>query len=795
MSDWENTRQVCLEKLEVAREVHSATQEIHTLLTGLIQDDKLRQELTHLSKIRSQIEDQYKRLKRNQFEVAVIGLEKAGKSTLLNGWLGADILPNLDERCTYTTTEIRSASSENQKIEIEYFTREEFEQDLEAKCATRAQMELNGNATGRSYDEIVKEIEEIENTRQTIDALLDRPIEKQNFSDFDEVKEVLKTNIADPAHARAVKRLVIHTPKLLSKKDVVFYDVPGFNSPVKLHREQAEERLKAVDIVLYAKPFETPSLTGDETSILDKNDIVDPYVKVGDKFFVALTRIDSAKTQKRYNELLEKAYIEWNGKSQVPKDRVLPVCPPLEIEDFCPELKECIRQDLQICNGGNNGIADLKDAIDSYIETKRAQVVRNRCEQTIQSLRKIAQQLLLIGQENSPTSLEQAEQEQRAYEDEMLMSWWAEKWIEIREKFTEILNKKYFPKAEENPDGLTLPHQNLTQFKQKFDEHLDVLFQDVLNITDKKILNLYRRSAADGNLTNPKVGHQEIRDYLFDQIINRLERLSIELAQELVQVIKELLGDINHLLWDCLTRSELCKKVHKKLFENNLDDFEYRLHIALNALLLRLARPAANLFLKYERFDRKQLLDVYRIEIVMMDYFYQSENKSGKKSLANFLANGGSSTNKNSSPTNTNSGSIKPLTQFKSPESASSKANQLDFDPATLNYADPAEKYEDVKNQVIEDLNIFQDYLKNGVYYAAGLEAFSKQELDRIKRTFIDYEEKERGWQHIIFSAIRMRCFIPDAPILVDRVTQKRRLKHATDTLAASLQKMQHPLS
>lgn len=771
MSDWESTRQFCIEKLEIAREVHNATRDIHELLTGLLQDEKLKQELTLLSKIRSQIEDQYQRLKRNQFEVAVIGLEKAGKSTLLNGWLGADILPNLDERCTYTTTEIRSASIENQKIEIEYFTKEEFEQDLKAKQDARLQLESTGMASGRTYDEIRKEIEEIEKTRQTIDPLLDRPVEKQNFLDFNEVKEVLKINIADPAHARAVKRLVIHTPKLLSKKDVVFYDVPGFNSPVKLHREQAEERLKVVDIVLYAKPFETPSLTGDETSILDKNDLVDPYVKVGDKFFVALTRIDSAKTQDRYYDLLEKAYAEWNGKSRVPKERILPVCPPLEIEDFSPELKRRIQQDLDICNGGNNGMADLKQAIDDYIEKKRAQVVRSRCEQTVQSLRKVAQQLLLIGQEHSPDFLEQLDQEQRNYEDEKLMSWWGGQWEIIQEQFTEILNEKYFPKEDDNPDAATTLHQKLTQFKGTFDQHIDTLFDSILgDINDKKILNLYRQNAADGNVINPAAGHRDIRSHVFDRVILDLEKLSIELSTELIEVIKELMEDINSLFWDCLRRNELNKKVLKKFFENDLDDLQNRLHIALNALLLRLARPAANLFLKYERFERKKLLEVYHIEIVMMDYFYQGENKMVRKGLADFLSHG----------------DFKNLSRGASQD----RMNLTDFDPTTLRYADASNKYKEVKAQVCEDLEIFRDYLKNGVYYAAGLEAFSKQELDRIRRVFINYEEKERGWQQIVFSAIRMGCFIPDAPILIDMVTTKRRLKHATDMLANGLQKM-----
>lgn len=765
MSDWESTRQFCMKKLEVGLKLYEVTVEMSRISTNFIQDENLKNDIGRLSKIRTQINDEYQRLKRNQFEVAVIGLEKAGKSTLLNGWLGADILPNLDERCTYTTTEIRSATLENQKIEIEYFSKEEFERDFKAKQETRLQFESSQTATGRTYDEIVQEINDIEKNKHIIESLLERPIETQKFTDFHEIKEVLRKNIADPAHARAVKRLVIHTPKLLSKKDVIFYDVPGFNSPVKLHREQAEARLRSVDIVLYAKQFETPSLTGDETSILDKNDLIDPYVKVGEKFFVALTRIDSAKTQDRYSDLLNKAYVEWNGKSQVPKERILPVCPPLEIQDFDPNLKKRISEDLQICNGGQSGMAVLKTAIDQYIETKRAQVVHGRCEQVIQSLREIAQPLLIIGQENSPSSLEELELTKRDYEDSQLMPWWAKEWERIKERFVEVLNEKYFPKHQNNPDAEATVHESLNQFKQKFDQHIAVLFEQInAKITDEKLLNLYRLRAADRNIVNPKVGHQEIRDYVFNEIILILDELSVELATELVSVIKELLNVMNQLMWGCLLQSQLKKQVLHAFFEGNIKDLQQRLHIGLNVLLVRLARPAANLFLKFERSDRKQLLMSYRIETIMMDYFYKGDTKT-RKGLVHFLSEGA----------------------FKTmPE----KAGISDFDPNQLKYAPPTEKFEEVKVQVRKDLEVFQDYLKNSVYYAAGLEAFSTQELDRVRRKFIDYEEKEHGWQRIVLSALRSGHLIKGAPILVDIMSNRKRLIQATESLKTLLDQL-----
>lgn len=51
------------------------------------------------------------KLKSREFTVAIVGLEKAGKSTLGNALINSEILPEYTERCTYTTTELRAGGS------------------------------------------------------------------------------------------------------------------------------------------------------------------------------------------------------------------------------------------------------------------------------------------------------------------------------------------------------------------------------------------------------------------------------------------------------------------------------------------------------------------------------------------------------------------------------------------------------------------------------------------------------------------------------------------------------------
>ncbi|MFA5019395.1 MAG: dynamin family protein, partial [Methylobacter sp.] len=83
--------------------------------------------LRRLNIERPRLNRQLERLHTNRFEVAVIGLEKAGKSALLNAWLGQEILPSARERCTFTSTEIWSAQTEeDQLLFIQYYSKEEI---------------------------------------------------------------------------------------------------------------------------------------------------------------------------------------------------------------------------------------------------------------------------------------------------------------------------------------------------------------------------------------------------------------------------------------------------------------------------------------------------------------------------------------------------------------------------------------------------------------------------------------------------------------------------------------------
>ena len=66
------------------------------------------------------------KLEKDEFEIAVVGQESSGKSTFTNALIGCIAVPSDQERCTYTSTCIRSSGTD--RAEVTFYTSSEFEE-------------------------------------------------------------------------------------------------------------------------------------------------------------------------------------------------------------------------------------------------------------------------------------------------------------------------------------------------------------------------------------------------------------------------------------------------------------------------------------------------------------------------------------------------------------------------------------------------------------------------------------------------------------------------------------------
>lgn len=246
-------------KLEILKYVEKYTDILDEI--GKIKDRVLIEDSSKdlFSKINNKLKSRKERLKKPKFEVAIIGLEKAGKSTFANALLKDDYLPQAPNRCTYTTTTIES-SKENNRATISFYTKNEFLESFQATCKDIELQNIDFETiTLDSFEKILQEKSALfqnSNNADDIRAIIkNRDDIKKYLDKSDEIiesniKNSIKPFIVDEKIARAVKNINILSNEFKDFDDMVLYDVPGFDSPTKFHMEQAKKYLLRADVVI-----------------------------------------------------------------------------------------------------------------------------------------------------------------------------------------------------------------------------------------------------------------------------------------------------------------------------------------------------------------------------------------------------------------------------------------------------------------------------------------------------------------------------------------------------------------
>lgn len=136
---WESEKLVYIKKLE--RIINGVSK-----ILGLKGNTVITPEMTkELMEYREQAQSLLPKLKKDEFEIAVVGLEKAGKSSFSNAFIGLTALPTDDQRCTYTSTCIRKGETDSSAT-VYFYTWEEFNSDFKDK------LHVLGIPDASSYD-------------------------------------------------------------------------------------------------------------------------------------------------------------------------------------------------------------------------------------------------------------------------------------------------------------------------------------------------------------------------------------------------------------------------------------------------------------------------------------------------------------------------------------------------------------------------------------------------------------------------------------------------------------------
>ena len=295
--------------------------------TGLFDLAMMKQ----LSIYRARCEKLYKKLEKNEFEIAIVGLEKAGKSTFGNALMENRILPDADERCTYTSTCIRYGQD---CAVVKFFNSREMDEILRGYLKTLGVENVDAytyQALSRGqYMTLFSRLDQrdkdrYENTvHQDVLNLLDNKTEiltkyigqpDKIFEGEDLYEEEFKAYIVSPRVAVAVKEVSIESSRLGKLQNAVIYDVPGFDSPTSMHLEQTKQRMKEADAIMLIASAEKPSFTAPALNMFQE--VVDEdNVSLSDKLFIFGNRADAANTLEKNIQTLRKEAQRWKLLSE-----------------------------------------------------------------------------------------------------------------------------------------------------------------------------------------------------------------------------------------------------------------------------------------------------------------------------------------------------------------------------------------------------------------------------------------------------------------------------------------------
>ncbi len=420
------------EREEYIAKLEQQIQVIDSILkmnSGTIVSAELRKKLKDFK-----IEDEtvLQKLKNNEFEIAIVGLEKAGKSTFANALMENNLLPTKDPRCTFISTQIEySGDNNDDSATVSFYTADEFDKDFKDKLR---KLEFPDNER-YSFDTIdekqylsIYESDEVSDEKKrlygdsihedilaiirnvdSLSKLFGKPDILFGASKIESGE--LDAYITDEAKARAVKQVVIRSKKLNEMKNAVIFDVPGFNSPTELHKIQTLERMKSADAIIVVANGISPSLTGESLKLLRESD--DDGNPLNDKLFVFANKIEGARDiQKNIEDTIKewtsKGFVKQSNKHRIIVGSALAHLQATGLDSDNRVLRSFKERENEMPHG--DGIEAMRKALADYNENERFEVLKRRINRVKSDIMKAFNDILSSNKKLSTSRSYSAEQ-------------------------------------------------------------------------------------------------------------------------------------------------------------------------------------------------------------------------------------------------------------------------------------------------------------------------------------------------------------------------------------------------
>ncbi len=527
-----------LQILKKIQEILRKANDVNNLLPNarLIENDNF------LRYVNNKLSNYIWKIENNILEVAFVGLEKAGKSTFANAFIGKELLPSKRERATYIPTEVRY--SENGRVEVEFYSEKEF---LKVFRSMLKDVEYpnwkNVTLDNISVESFKKYFHSLEKKNKALyerhknrleNDILEILQQKENIKKFltgetevfkeDKIENYMKF-IIDPHLSRAVRKVLIYSPKLKGLENVVIYDLPGFDSPTFSHISYTIDFLKRADAIVFVREADKPSLRGPEVDILQKTK-EDDGLPIKLKLFYFLNKADVLESEKEVSDIIQK-FIDELKKYDLFLDENRIFLGSAKVFFEKDKENSPIWKKIKSLGLKDDGINAIKQALIEYNLKERRKLLKIRVHQFLQNellylLKNIKEKTTYLNQNIDAVAIS-----------------------------LEEVKRIYFRLSETLPEQL---EYLINQFKQNIEEQqpltskLKEKIPSIIQFPDEDTVQkiIYKIKSEDYTVTNlvPSSLNRAIRDYLKNQIRTNYSRIILSSLEEKIKEVENSFIDL-----------------------------------------------------------------------------------------------------------------------------------------------------------------------------------------------------------------------------------------------------------
>ena len=569
--------------IKLKKEYLNKVEEVEKTLEDISKYKKIniltKKDIEKLKKIRDKNRVYLSKLKKGEIEVAIVGMENTGKSTFANALIKLkEAFPTGSTRCTFTSTKLQYG--ENDKAIVEFFSKDDFNkmfqemlQEIKYPNYETIKFETLDNLQYGTYFEKLKDIDistykyynstvnedikSILNGRDKILKYLDN--RRMNFDKFQIQNEELRQFITDEHIARTVKQVNLELSEFKDTKEMVLYDVPGFNSITEKHKIETRKSLNSADaIILIKNVMENSQITSEEQNMLNNYD-GEAGVALSEKLFVFGTKIDRANTKDEAINNTNKLKDDLRKNLNINLDRLFVGSPfaymqSLGLEEGSGAIETLKKWDME---SSISSIEDMKTAIKEFYINEAFNNIQKQINKNIEAIKTIL--LNVISDSNDNNKILELESQShglllnyiRRLKDKM-----RQELEELNDEFKRDINdNKYFSKKLENQIETITENVTIEEL-----EKINLRKKDIrgefatieVNIAYREILkNKLLKSFVDLTVSIANKKAQEFFDKTISSIIHTLEINDShihneEIQKELVIFIEELTKDFSY---------------------------------------------------------------------------------------------------------------------------------------------------------------------------------------------------------------------------------------------------------